>query len=276
MSARPPVIFLSDFGAADEFAGVCRAVIARLAPGAAVIDLTHGIAPADVRRGALALAAAAAYAPSPAVWLGVVDPGVGTERRAVAIRAGDGYLVGPDNGLLSLVIEALGGADQAVEISRTPVRLEPTSNTFHGRDVFAPVAATLARGGPLDELGEPLDPASLSTLELPRAKAEPGRLTAHVLYADVYGNLVLDAIADDLAGAGLGGIAAVSISTKLGSHPARRGATFSDARGGPGPGPALVLYDDSVGRIGLAVDRGSAAAALGLARDEELTIEAAG
>jgi S-adenosyl-L-methionine hydrolase (adenosine-forming) len=266
VSARP-VIFLSDFGYADEFAGVCRAVIERLAPGTSVVDLTHGIPPGDVRRGALALEAALHYGP-PAVYLAVVDPGVGTTRRAVAVRAGKTHLVGPDNGLLAPAIARLGGASDAVEITRTPVRLEPTSNTFHGRDVFAPVAAELARGGNLEGLGEVLDQNDLAPLELPGPATTPGRLTAHVLYSDGFGNLVLDANRSDLEAAGLLAASNLAITAGGRSETANPGVTFADA------GEGLVLYDDSVGRLGLACDGDSAERQLGVARDDEILIEA--
>ena len=153
--------FLSDYGYDDEFAGACRAVVARLAPGVEVVDITHGIPPGDVRRGALALESAVAQA-GEAVHLAVVDPGVGTERRAVAVECADGSrLVGPDNGLLALAASALGGVRALVDISNTPLRLEPVAPTFHGRDLFAPVAAHLAAGRPLEAAGPEADPGSL-------------------------------------------------------------------------------------------------------------------
>src|SRR3954452_15883389 len=160
-----PVTFLSDYGLTDDFVGVCHAVIARIAPEARVIDLTHGIPRHDVRTGALTLARALPYAPA-GVHLAVVDPEVGTERRAVAIRCGDEgrVLVGPDNGLLMPAAAALGGAVEAVDIARSPHRLEPVAATFHGRDVFAPVAGHLATGAELAGAGDPLGVDELATL----------------------------------------------------------------------------------------------------------------
>ena len=170
-----PITFLSDYGYEDEFAGVCRAVISQIAPGAPLIDLTHGIARQDIRQGAVALANALPSCP-PGVHLAVVDPGVGSERRAVAVAAAEGrFLVGPDNGLLSRALDRLGGALDAVELSRSPFRLEPVSATFHGRDLFAPVAAHLSLGARLEEAGESIDPASLATLELPTPEIADGR-----------------------------------------------------------------------------------------------------
>src|SRR6266511_4683271 len=141
MAGYDNITFLSDYGLEDHFVGVCHGVIARIAPNARVIDLAHGIPPQDVLRGAMVLAGAAPFMPEDAVYLGVVDPDVGGPRGAVAVRAASGaLLVGPDNGLLSLAWEALGGAEAAVEIAAPDVLLEPVSATFHGRDVFAPAA----------------------------------------------------------------------------------------------------------------------------------------
>ena len=154
------IAFLTDYGTRDAFTGVCRAVINRLAPGAIVIDLTHQVTPGDIRQGALVLDAATAHT-GPVVNLAVVDPGVGTAHRAVAVAAGEQFFVGPDNGLLWPAIQRAGGASEAVEISDTPVRLRPTGHTFHGRDLFSPVAAAIAAGIGLAELGEPFDPSEL-------------------------------------------------------------------------------------------------------------------
>lgn len=265
-----PVTLLTDYGYQDEFAGACRLVIERLAPGTRVIDLTHGIPPGDVRRGALALEQAVAVGP-PAVHLAVVDPGVGTARRVIAVAAGDGrFLVGPDNGLLALAIERLGGAAAAVDVSTTALRLEPTSATFHGRDILAPVAAHLAAERPLAAVGEPVDPATLTALELPSPTAEGDSVRVHVLYADIFGNLILDALSEDLTGTALSEVGAtLSVAAPAGRFAAVTGVTFAD--GGEG-GEALVLYGDSSGRLALAVNLGSAAALLGAGRDDELVL----
>ena len=169
--APRPITFLSDYGYDDEFAGVCRAVIAGITPGAHVIDLTHGIARAAVRQGAVVLANSLPYCPA-GVHLAIVDPGVGSERRPVAVRAADEdrILVGPDNGLLALAIERLGGAAEAVDLSLSPLRLEPVSMTFHGRDLFAPVAAHLALGEKLSRAGEAIATDSLATISLPEPR----------------------------------------------------------------------------------------------------------
>jgi hypothetical protein len=259
-----PVTFLSDYGYEDEFAGICRAVIARLAPEVRVVDLTHGIPAGDVRRGALALEAGVAQVGA-AVHLAVIDPGVGSERRGVALRAGDGFLVGPDNGLLALAWTRLGAVDEAVDVSATSLRLEPVAPTFHGRDVFAPVAAHLAAGRPLAGAGDAIDPGSLVELDLPEPRRDGNALVAHVLYADRFGNLVLDAGTDDLGASP----SPLSIAAAGREFRAVRGRTFADGAGG------LVVYGDSSGRLGIAVDRGSAAELLGAGRDDELRLSPA-
>jgi S-adenosylmethionine hydrolase len=164
MTARP-ISFLSDYGHEDDFVGVCHGVMARIAPEARVIDVTHGIPRHNVRAGALVLRNALPYMPA-GVHLAIVDPEVGAERRAVAIRCAeeDRLLVGPDNGVLSLATERFGGAVEAMDVGRSPWRLEPVSATFHGRDIFAPVTARLAGGSPLAEAGEPCDVDSLARL----------------------------------------------------------------------------------------------------------------
>jgi S-adenosylmethionine hydrolase len=258
------VTFLSDYGLGDDFVGVCHGVIAALAPDVRVIDVTHGIARHDVREGAIVLRRALAFMP-PGVHLAVVDPGVGSERRAVALRcAQDGrLLVGPDNGLLMLAAERFGGVVEAADIGASALRLEPVSATFGGRDVFAPVAAHLAAGTvTLADAGTPLDPAQLVALDLPRARpARAGGLLAHVLLADGYGNVMLDAHDDDVAASGLRRGEPVTVN----GRPARYGRTFADVGAGD-----LLVYADGYGALSLAVNGGSALAALGLTRDDEV------
>lgn len=259
------VTFLSDYGLDDDFVGVCHGVIARIAPQARVIDITHGIARHDVRSGALVLQRALQFMPA-GVHVAVVDPQVGSERRAVALACAEQerLLVGPDNGLLSLAATRFGGVVEAVEIGRSPLRLKPVSASFHGRDVFAPVAAHLAAGTlALADAGEPLDPAELVQLDLPRARVADGRLAAHVLQADRYGNIVLDAGHADLADSGLRRGRALTVNGRR----ALFGTTFADV-----PAGELVLYEDGYRELSLAVNRGSALDALGLALDDEILI----
>ncbi|MBV8990010.1 MAG: SAM-dependent chlorinase/fluorinase, partial [Solirubrobacterales bacterium] len=192
------ITFLSDYGVADDFVGVCHGVIARICPQALVIDITHGVPRYDARAGALILSGSLAYMPA-GVHLAVVDPGVGGERRAIALRAADGRLfVGPDNGLLMPAAEQSGGVVEAVDVSRSQFRLQPVSATFHGRDIFAPVAAQLASGVDLAETGEPCNPDALITFALPPARHEDGALVARAIYVDRFGNVQLNAGHEDL------------------------------------------------------------------------------
>jgi S-adenosylmethionine hydrolase len=258
------VTFLSDYGLDDDFVGVCHGVIARIAPRARVIDVTHGIARHDVRAGALVLRRALPFMPA-GVHLAVVDPEVGSQRRAVALRVAeeDRLLVGPDNGLLMAAAERFGGVVEAADVGRSPLRLATVSASFHGRDVFAPVAAQLAAGVPLAEAGEPLDPAELVALDLPRAQRIGDGLLAHVLQADRYGNVVLDVEHAQLAGSGLRLGRAVTINGERALY----ATTFADV-----PAGELLLYEDGYRTLALAVNRGSALAALGLDLDDEVRI----
>lgn len=256
------VSLLTDYGHEDEFAGVLHGVILSICPHCRIVDVTHGIPRHSVRRGAVALRSALPYLPA-GVHVAVVDPEVGTERRAVAARCADGrLLVGPDNGLLSPAWTRFGGVVEAVDVSRSPHRLEPVSATFHGRDVFAPVAAHLARGAELVEAGERLDPAVLTELQLPTARVEDGALVAHVLVVDRYGNATLDAGHADLAGTGLSLGGRVEVTSDEGPHQAVFARSFADVASGE-----LILYEDAHRALALAINRGDAAAALGLAED---------
>ncbi|MDX6719512.1 MAG: hypothetical protein QOJ63_1766 [Solirubrobacteraceae bacterium] len=252
----PVVTFLSDYGLDDDFVGVCHGVIARIAPDVRVIDITHGIARHEVRSGALVLRRALAYMPA-GVHLAVVDPGVGSERRAVALRCADEgqLLVGPDNGLLTLAAQQLGGVVEAVDLAASPFGLGVLSPSFHGRDLFAPVAAHLATGTPLAQAGEPLDLEGLVALDLPRAQVTDAGLVAHVLQADRYGNVMLDAEREDLAAGGLKPGAAAIVNGVRAAY----ATTFADV-----PTGGLLLYADGYGAVALAVNRGSAFEALGL------------
>jgi S-adenosylmethionine hydrolase len=262
-----PITFLSDYGYEDEFAGVCRAVISQIAPGAPLIDLSHGIARQDVRQGAIVLANALPSCP-PGVHLAVVDPGVGSPRRAVAVTAPEGrFLVGPDNGLLSRALDRLGGPLDAVELSRSPFRLEPVSATFHGRDLFAPVAAHLALGARLEEAGEPIDAATLTTLDLPTPRIAADEIVAHAIHVDGYGNVTLNLDASVLADGPLRPGDALEVRAPDGRFEAVWARTFADV------GPAQVLlFEDSSGALALAVSGGSAAGLMDLQPDREVTL----
>jgi S-adenosylmethionine hydrolase len=275
-----PVTLLTDYGATDEFAGVLHAVIARIAPDARIVDLGHGIPRHDVVAGALVLERTLPYAP-PGVHVAVVDPGVGGPRRALALRtaAEDRLLVGPDNGLLLPAAARFGGVAEAVEISASPWRLEPVSATFHGRDLFAPVAARLAAGARLADAGTPLDVDDLVALEPPRPEVGE-TVVAAVARVDGFGNIALHAHADDLAACGLRAGDDVRVrplrdasseraggTTGRADLVARYGRTFADVA----LSEPLVLVD-SGGLVQIALNTGDAAAALGLAAGDRVEL----
>jgi S-adenosylmethionine hydrolase len=266
-----PITFLSDYGYEDEFAGVCRAVIARVAPDVPVIDLTHGIARHDVAGGALVLAASIPYTP-PGVHLAVVDPGVGSPRRALAVRVAseERILVGPDNGLLWPAIDRLGGAVEAVDVSLSSFRLEPISATFHGRDIFAPVAGHLARGAVLREAGESLDPAELERLEPARGSTEADVVSAPTVRVDRFGNVILGLPEAEVPDTGLRLGHPITVEAPSGPREATYARTFAEVSEGD-----LLLYLDSSGWLALAVNRGSAAELLGVGVGDEVTLRAA-
>jgi S-adenosylmethionine hydrolase len=239
-----------------------------------VIDLAHGIPPGDVRAGAIVLRSAMAHVPA-GVHLAVVDPGVGGARAAVALRAcppgePERLLVGPDNGLLLPAAEALGGVREAVDIGASRERLEHVSRTFHGRDVFAPVAAALAAGETLADVGDAIGPEALVRLELLVAVVREDGVAAHVVHGDRFGNVILDASAAQLREAGIVPGAAVAIRTARGADAAHEACycdTFADVEQG-----GLLVYVDGIAMIALAVNGGSARERLGLERDDELLL----
>jgi len=258
-----PISFLSDYGHRDEWVGVCRGVMERIAPGANVLDLAHDLPPTDVRHAAFVLENALPFLPS-GVVLAVVDPGVGTDRRGIGLRARSGaLLVGPDNGLLWPAAQAAGGIRAAVDISASPFALDRVSATFHGRDLFAPVAARLARGAPLEEAGEPLDPGTLRRLEVTPAVADAHSVRTEVRLIDRFGNVQLHARRGDLEQAGLRPGDRVIVAGLQGVY----GRTFADAGEGE-----LVLYEDSAGWIALALNGASAADTLGVEGSPALVI----
>ncbi|MFN2617189.1 MAG: S-adenosyl-l-methionine hydroxide adenosyltransferase family protein [Thermoleophilaceae bacterium] len=261
------VTLLTDYGRDDDFVGVCHGVIRGICPGAELVDITHGIRGYDVRQGAIVLRNTLPYLPV-GVHLGVVDPQVGTERRAIALRTEDGrLLVGPDNGLLSLAWERCGGIDLAVDVTRSPHRLEPVSATFHGRDLFSPVAAQLAAGAELADAGDPLEPESLARVELPEPRRDGDALVAHVLIVDRFGNAGLNVGHGDLAGSGmtLGGTVELELAGER--YLATYAQTFADVKPGE-----LLVYEDAYRNLAVAINRGDAGSALGLRPDAELRL----
>jgi S-adenosyl-L-methionine hydrolase (adenosine-forming) len=254
------ICFLSDFGLADDFVGTCKGVMLGIAPGVAIVDLTHEVPGFEVEAGAEILHHATRYMPDDAIYLAVVDPGVGTERRALALRTGDGaFLVGPDNGLLVPAAEALGGVSEAAVLNNERYHVHPVSNTFHGRDVFAPAAAHLAAGVELSELGEAADPSSLVHLGLPgvEERGVAGEdVESRIISIDRYGNARLSVMQEE---SGLEYGAELKIDAGDGEMPVRYLETFGSAGAGE-----LVIVPDSHWRLSLAINKGNAAQALGL------------
>ena len=250
--------FLTDYGLEDGFVAACHGVAARIAPHARVIDVTHLVQPGDVRRGAAVLAQTVGYLP-PSIHVAVVDPGVGTVRRAVAVAAGDSILVGPDNGLLSWSIGALGGAKAAVQLTNGDLWLHPVSATFHGRDIFMPVAAHLAAGLELERAGEEISIADLVALPAPTSRLQDGAAEGEVMSIDRFGNVQLSIPAADAGRLGIG------IGTPVIVRCGRRQFTVpyldTFAAGAPGE---IVAFTDSAGLISLAINAGDAAEHLGL------------
>lgn len=263
MSDTLPVTFLTDFGPATEHVGALHLVVAARAPDARTIDLAHDIPPGDIRKGALTLARLVSLLPR-AVHVAVVDPGVGGERRAVAVALLDGgALVGPDNGLLGPAALAHGIAGAVVLPPPFPGR----PATFHGRDLFAPVAARLAAGEALRELGRPIDPATLLQPDLPEPEAGPGHLRALVIGTDHFGNVQLLAGTGELEATGVAMGERVWVTVDDRRHPATVARTFSDV------GPrAMLVHLDSHGHVAVAVNGRDASRRIGAEAGDMLTL----
>jgi S-adenosylmethionine hydrolase len=261
------ITLLSDFGLQDDFVGTCHGVIKRIAPGAEIIDITHGIPPQQVLQGALVLCNTLPYMPE-GVHLAVVDPGVGSHRRPLVIRTGDGrFLIGPDNGLLLPAADALGGIDAAHELANPEYALESVSRTFHGRDLFSPAAAHLSLGVDPGDLGPPIDPQALVRLDVPTPEVGQNRIRAVVLYVDHFGNIQLNLKRDHLEAAGVQPGVKVELELALERYYAIAARTFADARPGD-----IILYEDSYANIAIAISGGSAADLFGAGANDEVRI----
>jgi len=260
-----PICFISDYGLSGELVGICKGVMLGIAQGVTVIDVTHGVAGFDVVRGAETLRHATAYMPEDAVYLAVIDPEDKTGRRALAAETKNGaYLVGPDNGLLLPAAEALGGVARAVQLTDQRYHVQPVSNSFQGRDIFSPVAAHLAVGADLGDLGEDIDPSSMTPIDFPRARREADGLMTEIIDIDRYGNVRLSATLDDVD---LQYGAPVEIVVRDETMDARYVQTFGSSDGGD-----LVLLADSHWRLSLAVNKGNAARALLLSVGDKVSI----
>ena len=263
-----PICFLSDFGLADDFVGSCKGVMAKVAPGVQVLDLTHEVPGFEIETGAEILQNATRYMPPDTVYLAVVDPGVGTERRSLALSTQNGALmVGPDNGLLIPAADSLGGVSKAVALTNDRYHTHPVSSTFHGRDIFSPAAAHLAAGVDISDLGNPVN---VSDLERPRIfegdDDQPvGTRAAHIISIDRYGNARLSILEED---AGLRYGTTLNIDTGEGDMSVRYLETFGAAKAGE-----LILVPDSHWRLSLSINKGNASHALALKLGERVRLK---
>lgn len=246
-----PISFLSDYGTDDEFVGVVHGVIARIAPELKIIDVTHGIRRGDVRGGALALLRAVQYLPG-GVVLAVVDPGVGTSRRAIAAETERGFFVGPDNGLLAPAVAMVGGATAFVSLESPEFQLPREGVTFDGRDVFAPAAAVLASGeASLADLGPAIDPASVVPLLLPLVKHEGGAVHGEVFWIDSFGNAQTNVTPEDLRLTGARPGEPVQVRIGRSDHEMLWAGTY-------GTDSNAIVHVDSYGLIAIAIPGGRA------------------
>lgn len=263
MAPRPVITLTTDFGLADPYVAAMKGVILTLNPQAVFLDVSHAVRPQQIRQGAFLLQTALPYLPPGAVHIAVVDPGVGTERRAIAIETAAGRFVGPDNGALSPALPddlrerahdgggtvPLPYGARAVALTDPRYQRQPVSDTFHGRDIFAPAAAHLSLGLPLSELGEPVT----DVFALPPFRAAPlpdGSLGGRVVHVDVFGNVITDVRGEDLTSS--------SVSVELRGHAVRSvERSYASARG-------LIALVGGSGFLEIALPGGNAARELGV------------
>ena len=265
------VSFLSDLGHGSDAVGVVHALLRDLAPELHVVDITHDIAPFDVRAGSLALARAVAYVPS-GIVMACVDPGAGTDRRLVAVEVagGNGVFLGPDNGLLATGVALAGGAERAVILDRIEHHLASPGATFAARDVLAPVSAALARGVDLVELGSAIDPGSLLPSVVPIPREENGSLACEILWVDRFGNCQINASYDDVVAI----LGPETSRVRLAFGDELRNVEIVTSYGALGAG-AFGLVIDSSGLLSLAFDRASASRELGLGEGDAVRLSPA-
>ena len=252
------VTFLSDYGLSDEFVGVCHGVMLSIAPEVKIIDITHGIQPQNIREGAMILAQSVRFMPK-AVHLAIIDPSVGSLRKSLVIETGDGSaLVGPDNGLLAMAAMKLGGATACREIANADLMITPPSKTFHGRDIFAPAAAHLAKGVPIAEFGPEVPVASLVAEAIPQPRLHDDHYHAEVLHIDRFGNVQLNVTKEEMTAIGLPPKSLLEVRIEGHRKMVMYGETFSAVADGE-----LVVTEDSYGLLAVAVNKGRAAEAFG-------------
>ena len=274
--SNPLLVFTTDFGLTDSYAGVMKGVALGINPALQFIDLTHQIAPQNVAQGAFVLGVSYRYFPADAIHVAVVDPGVGTSRRPILLLTPRGSFVAPDNGLLSRVIApylsdlpevagkvALPPELRAYHLTNPDYWLHPVSSTFHGRDIFTPVAAHLSLGVAPESLGE--STGELAWLPLPQTRATPEGIRGEIMYCDIYGNLISNIPAALLDGRKLGEVRIRGRSIR------RLSATFLDIGDSPSP-PEFIALFGSHGYLEVAVPNGSAASVLSAGPGEPITV----
>lgn len=271
MSERRIIALITDFGYRDPYVGVMKGVIKGINPDAEVIDITHGIRRHDVLEAAITLLVSAPYFPKGTIFVVVVDPGVGSERRALLVKTRNYILVGPDNGCLSALAER-DGIEEAYDISDSPYRLREVSHTFHGRDIFAPIAAWVSKLGVPGDIGRPIDPSSMKKIDIGRPSYDPeeGGLWAEVIYIDVYGNAMTNAGEREvgLLGLGIGDEVLLRVSGR--EFRCTYTTTFSRV-----PVGELACYINSWGYLEVAVNMGDAASLLNVKPGDRLLIKRA-
>jgi S-adenosyl-L-methionine hydrolase (adenosine-forming) len=256
MAARArPIVFVSDFGFGNEWVGICHSVMADISPQSPIVDLTHLIRPLEVAAAALLLSDSMRYLPEDAVVLAVVDPNVGKDREVAVATTTGRFLVGPDNGLLSLAWEAAGGAASAIEITSPKVIRPPATQSFRAPDTLCRGAAHLATGMAIEELGPHVDPKALAVLTVPEPEIEEGKITCEVIDFNRFGNVQLNVREADLGAAALADAGMLAIEAVAGAAEARRGDTFADFA----PGDYGLIFDE---RGWLTIVRGNPESAL--------------
>jgi S-adenosylmethionine hydrolase len=266
----PVIAFLTDFGLCDGYIGVLKGVMLGIIPQAQLIDITHDIPPQDIAAGAWVLGTSYRYFPQGTIHICVVDPSVGSTRQPIAVRAGGWFFVGPDNGLLSYVLTEQP-IDEAVVLSNPAYHLPQVSATFQGRDIFAPVTAHIARGIPLEDLGTPLDPSTLQLLDLKHASRQEGRIEAHIVYIDHFGNLITNISARLVPDLFTCPSVQLTFSSQ-GTVVTERRHFFADNNAAHESAASPFIYMDSSGYVGIAKQNGHAAAALGIQVGDAITL----
>lgn len=272
LSSHPiaPVAFLTDFGLTDGYGAIMKGVILTLAPGLALVDISHTIAPQDISAAAWVLATCYRYFPRETIFVCVVDPGVGSQRLPIALRAGEWFFVGPDNGLFSYVLQEQP-VHEAVALTNPVYHLSHVSATFQGRDIFSPVAAHIANATPLADLGPAIEPSALRRLDLAPLLFQDGRVSGQVVHVDHFGNLVTN-----IPSIRLPDLFSYSSVQLLFSHTGALVSTrrhfFVESTGNPEDDQLPFLYADSSGYIGVALQNGSAANVLHISTGERVTL----